>query len=217
MIKSWNRSLSAGLSELKRACSWFCTIHAFHFCHREEIIKHQHMLRNVAWLKIVCLTRLCFHRLNLSVGWLVCSQCHTKKKTLNGWPLKLNPFIWVQIRIRDISKILWIRHIQCFHRDQHWNRNYCVHSLSSDVFVPTRPPLQCWVRRRRWWSAILSLIQQNSHTATATPATEGGEDIRLDETQLIGKHFGRRTDQGVNIYLSDSLRLNAQSYVIFGK
>ncbi|KAL7408285.1 hypothetical protein ABVT39_021020 [Epinephelus coioides] len=49
----------------------------------------------------------------------------------------------------------------------------------------------------RWrWSAILSLIQQKSHTGTDTPATEGGEDRWLDETQLTGKHFGRRIDQG---------------------
>lgn len=40
----------------------------------------------------------------------------------------------------------------------------------------------------------MSLIQQKSHTGT--PATEGGEDRWLDETQLIGKHFGRRIGQG---------------------
>lgn len=57
--------------------------------------------------------------------------------------------------------------------------------------------LRCSTLGRRWrWSAILSLIQQKSHIEADAPATEGGEDRWLDETQLIGKHFGRRIDQG---------------------
>ncbi len=42
----------------------------------------------------------------------------------------------------------------------------------------------------------MSLIQQKSHTGTDAPATEGGEDRWLDESPRIGKHFGRRIDQG---------------------
>lgn len=57
--------------------------------------------------------------------------------------------------------------------------------------------LRCSIRGRKCqWSAILSLIQQKSLIGVDTPATEGGEDRSLDETQLIGKHFGRRIDPG---------------------
>lgn len=66
--------------------------------------------------------------------------------------------------------------------------------------------LRCSTRGRRWrWSAILSLIQQKSLTGTDTPATEGGAERWLDETQLIRKHFGRRLVKGVNIHFIVSM------------
>lgn len=42
----------------------------------------------------------------------------------------------------------------------------------------------------------MSLIQQKSLIGIDKPATEGGEDRSLDETQLNRKHFGRRFDPG---------------------
>lgn len=86
------------------------------------------------------------------------------------------------------------------------------------VYFPSTPPFfwsgprlwgplfLCGFRRCSWagggggqhGSAILSLIQQNSHTVGDAPPTEGGENRWLDETRLTGKHFGRRIDQGGN-------------------